>query len=107
MVSPRIALPDLVDPQTYAGHDMDGLWRQLRRAEPVYRHEPDADGPGFWVLSRYDDIVRVLRDDTTFTSERGNVLATMRQGGDTGAGKMLAVTDGQHHTDLRRLLLRP
>jgi cytochrome P450 len=58
------------------------------------------------VLTRYDDISQVLRDPTNFTSEKGNVLATMLQGGDTGAGRMLAVTDGPHHTGLRKLLLK-
>lgn len=107
MVLPQITVPNLVDPATYAEHDMDAVWRHLRDTDPVYRHPATADGPGFWVVSRYEDIVRVLRDDEGFTSEQGNVLATMLHGGDTGAGRMLAVTDGQHHTDLRKLLLRP
>jgi len=97
---------NLADPKTYADHDMGEVWRRLRSFDPVYRHPGAADGPGFWVLSRYDDISQVLRDDARFTSEQGNVLATMLQGGDTAAGRMLAVTDGPHHTGLRRLLLQ-
>ncbi|MEV5575417.1 cytochrome P450 [Spirillospora sp. NPDC052269] len=101
-----IAVPNLTDPATYAAHDMPALWRRLRADDPVHRHPETASGPGFWVLSRYEDVAAVLKDDERFTSEKGNVLATMLAGGDTGAGRMMAVTDGAHHTALRRLLLQ-
>ncbi|MFC5754122.1 cytochrome P450 [Actinomadura rugatobispora] len=106
MTAQQIAVPDLVDPKSHLDHDMIEVWRRLRAEEPVYRHPAAAGRPGFWVISRHDDVARILRDDERFTSERGNVLATMLQGGDTGAGRMLAVTDGRHHTDLRSLLLQ-
>lgn len=99
-------VPNLVDPKTYVDHDMTEIWRRLRADDPVHRHPATPDGPPFWVVSRYADVAAVLRDDEAFTSERGNVLATMLAGGDTGAGRMLAVTDGEHHTDLRRLLMQ-
>jgi cytochrome P450 len=99
-------IPNLADPKTYVDHDITRIWRRLRLSDPVYWHPESIHGPGFWVLTRYDDISAVLRDPARFTSERGNVLATMLQGGDTGAGRMLAVTDGPHHTELRQLLLR-
>ncbi len=85
---------------------MAEIWRRLRADEPVYWHPETVTGQGFWVISRYADIAQVLRDDTRFTSERGNILDTLLQGGDIGAGRMLAVTDGPHHTELRQLLLR-
>lgn len=101
-----IDIPNLVDPRTYANHDMHGIWHLLRTQDPVHWHPESSYGPGFWVLSRYSEVSQVLRDDGRFGSEKGNVLATMLHGRDAGAGRMLAVTDGQHHTDLRRLLLR-
>jgi cytochrome P450 len=106
MASNKIAIPDLVDPRTYADNDMVGIWRRLRAEEPAYWHPETARRRGFWVISRHEDISRILRDDENFTSERGNVLTTMLEGGDTGAGRMLAVTDGRHHSDLRSLLLQ-
>jgi cytochrome P450 len=99
-------VPDLVDPKTYIEEDMLAVWRRLRAHHPVYWHPPAGARPGFWVVTTYDDVSQVLRDTEHFTSERGNVLATMLQGGDTGAGRMLAVTDGPHHADLRKLLLK-
>jgi len=99
-------LPNLVDPKTYVEHDMAVIWAGLRSSDPVHWHPETEHGPGFWVVTRHEDVMEVLHDDERFTSERGNVLATMLYGGDTGAGKMLAVTDGAHHTELRQLLIR-
>jgi cytochrome P450 len=101
-----LVLPNLVDPKTYAEHDMTEIWRSLRSDDPVHWHPETTYGPGFWVLTRYGDIVSVLRDDMRFSSEKGNVLSTILQGGDTGAGRMLVVTDGARHTGLRKVLLK-
>lgn len=106
MAQSALTVPNLADPKTYIDHDINRVWHRLRTADPVYWHPESSHGPGFWVLTRYDDISAVLRDPARFTSERGNVLATMLHGGDTGAGRMLAVTDGPYHTELRKLLLR-
>ncbi len=101
-----LTIPDLADPKTYIDHDVPAVWRRMRTEDPMHWHPASSHGRGFWVLTRYDDISLVLRDSEQFTSERGNVLATMLQGGDTGAGRMLAVTDGSYHAELRKLLLR-
>ncbi|MER6811709.1 cytochrome P450 [Spirillospora sp. NPDC000708] len=99
-------MPNLADPRTFAAHDMDEIWRGLRERDPVHWHPESDYGPGFWVVSRYADVLDVLRDDTVYTSEKGNVLATMLNGGDSGGGRMLAVSDGEYHTELRKLLLK-
>ncbi|MGC0336821.1 cytochrome P450 [Streptomyces sp. SLBN-8D4] len=105
MAPSSVVVPNLVDPKSYLDHDMPEVWRVLRAQDPVHRHPETSEGPGFWVVSRYEDIARVLRDDGNFTSEKGNVLATMLKGGDMGARSMLAVSDGNYHTSLRKLLL--
>lgn len=97
---------DLADPATFAEHDLTNFWQRLRDEEPIYWNPPTDGRRGFWVLSRHADILEVYRDDVTFTSERGNVLVTLLAGGDAGAGRMLAVTDGARHAELRKLLLR-
>jgi len=47
----------------------------LRANAPVYRH-PEPDGPGFWVITKYDDVVAVNRNAKTFSSDqkRGGVV---------------------------------
>ncbi|MEV5379894.1 cytochrome P450 [Streptomyces nondiastaticus] len=97
---------DLADPALHHAHDLREVWRHLRDEAPVYRHER-AGGEGFWVITRYDDVAAVYKDGETFTSERGNVLDTLLSGGDSAAGRMLAVTDGPRHAALRAVLGKP
>ncbi|MFY4717270.1 cytochrome P450 [Streptomyces sp. LaBMicrA B280] len=104
--APAPATVDLGDPDTFANHDLDGFWRTLRETAPVYWNPPVGGRRGFWVLSRYDDIMAAYRDDLNLTSEHGNVLVTLLGGGDAGAGRMLAVTDGHRHHELRKILQR-
>ncbi|MFH9733939.1 cytochrome P450 [Streptomyces sp. NPDC017260] len=106
MSSPALDTLDLGDPDTFADHDLDTFWRRLRDTAPVHWNPPVDGRRGFWVLSRYDDIMATYRDNTNFTSERGNVLVTLLEGGDAGAGRMLAVTDGRRHHELRKILQR-
>jgi cytochrome P450 len=97
---------DLADPATHADLELSGLWRFLRDNEPVYRHSETVHGPEFWVISRHADVQAVYKDNTRFTSERGNLLTTLLRGGDTAAGKMIAVTDGPRQRELRAVLLK-
>ncbi|MEW1647590.1 cytochrome P450 [Streptomyces sp. NPDC091219] len=109
---PRLApgdLPrtDLADPRVHAEYDLSDVWRHLRSEEPVYWQPETAGRPGFWVVTRYDDVAAVYKNKDAFTSERGNVLDTLLAGGDSAAGKMLAVTDGPDHSALRTVLNKP
>ncbi|MEV7601372.1 cytochrome P450 [Kitasatospora sp. NPDC089797] len=106
--APVSAAVDLGDPATFADPDLDldGFWRTLRDTAPLHWNPPVDGRRGFWVLSRHEDIMAVYRDDQHFTSERGNVLVTLLEGGDAGAGRMLAVTDGHRHHELRKILQR-
>ncbi|MER7705187.1 cytochrome P450 [Kitasatospora sp. NPDC097605] len=97
---------DLGDPATFADHDLTGFWRTLRDTAPLHWNPPAEGRRGFWVLSRHEDILTTYRDNVNFTSQRGNVLVTLLEGGDAGAGRMLAVTDGPRHLELRKILQR-
>lgn len=61
------------------------LWAQLRRDQPVFRHE----GTGYFIVTRHADIKAVFDDWKTFSSE--NAQAPMRPMGDAGRKIM---TDG-------------
>ncbi|WP_307961901.1 hypothetical protein [Salinispora arenicola] len=71
---------DLADPATFANRDLTGFPQQLLDEEPIHWNPPTSGRRGFWVVSRYADILDVYRDDVTFTSERGNVLVTLLAG---------------------------
>ncbi|MFB8179407.1 cytochrome P450 [Streptomyces sp. NPDC055966] len=109
MTTLTVERTDLTDPRTFLAPDAElvEMWRRFRSQSPVHWHEVEGRAvPGFWVLSRYEDVMGVYRDNKRFTSEYGNVLATLLEGGDSAAGKMLAVTDGRRHRELRNLMLK-
>jgi cytochrome P450 len=61
---------NLLDYDLFADHEPWELFDVLLRDAPVYRHaEPDGDG--FWVVTRFDDVLAVVRDPKTFSSEVG------------------------------------
>lgn len=96
---------DLADPRLHAECDLSGVWRHLREREPVHWNPATESAPGFWVVTRHADAVVVYRDSARFTSEGGNVLETLLAGGDSAAGRMLAISDGPRHAELRSVLM--
>jgi cholest-4-en-3-one 26-monooxygenase len=52
---------DLVDPGLYVDGVPREYLRWLRDHDPVAWHD-EADGPGYWLLSRFDDVVTANRD---------------------------------------------
>lgn len=100
----KITELDLTQAKTFVDRDLTAFWTQLRQHAPVAWHPSKTSG--FWVLSRYSDIVNVFRDSETFSSARGNVLDVLLQGGDPAGGKMLPLTDGEKHAQCRRELLK-
>jgi cholest-4-en-3-one 26-monooxygenase len=45
----------------------------LRREDPVHWHE-EADGPGFWAITKYEDLKAISKRPETFSSERFGTL---------------------------------
>ena len=81
----------------------------LRREAPVWLH-PEQRGPGCWVVSKYDDVVKVSRDWETFSSDahRGGVIG-MEENPEAQAaadleGNMMLTMDPPRHTRYRKLV---
>ncbi|HEV2087560.1 MAG TPA: cytochrome P450 [Cryptosporangiaceae bacterium] len=100
----QVATLDLTSAAVHAEYDLSAVWRLLRTNEPLYRHPSTGGNPRFWVVTRHADANAVFRDTQRFTSTSGNVLETLLVGSDSAAGKMLAVTDGPRHTEVRRII---
>jgi cytochrome P450 len=66
----------------------------------LLEHEPVAQVDDFVVVSRYADLLSLLRDPATFTSRRGNTREDMPQVADT----TMITSDPPKHTDLRALV---
>jgi cytochrome P450 len=94
---------NLVDPQLYSHGDPFAQWEWLRANEPVYWHPPTGL-PGFWALTRYEDVRQAYRDAETFSSAQGILLRPADHGADPGGGRTLALTDPPRHRQLRRLV---
>ena len=81
----------------------------LRRNAPVYHH-PEPDGPGFWVFSKYEDVVAIGRDAKHFSSDqrRGGVVGIedMPNPPDWEGGQLMLTMDPPSHTRHRRLVNR-
>jgi len=84
----------------------------LRKNEPVYHHD-EPDGPGFWVITKLDDVTICNRDAGTFSSaaSRGGVVGLKDiPGGDEAmqeaVGKLMLYMDPPDHTRYRRLVNR-
>ncbi|KAB2348446.1 cytochrome P450 [Actinomadura rudentiformis] len=103
---------DLTDLDRFAGGFPYEVFERLRRQAPVWWHPPTEntpDGEGFWVVSRYHDVVAAGTDAATFSSQG----TTVRSGGGTliedlpdGAapGILLNMLDQPRHTSFRKML---
>jgi cytochrome P450 len=93
------------NPYEFAVHDDPyETYRRLRDEAPAYWN----DDLGFWVLSRFDDVLEAFRDHTTFSSAGGVALESRRPltSADTGASRMMIEMDPPDHTVFRRLVSR-
>ena len=104
---------DLIDQDQYVTAVPYDMFEVLRNEAPVFWHdEPEgvdrrgrATGPGFWAVTRYDDVGTVSRDWKHYSSELGGVdiptpgaeeLESYRQ--------MMIMMDPTKHTKLRLLV---
>jgi cytochrome P450 len=99
----RVDPAALIDPELHATGDPHELWRWMRRHAPVHR-QPPTDLPGFWSLTRYEDVRAVYRDPETFSSARGVLLRPILAGDDPAGGMTLALTDPPRHKQLRSVV---
>ena len=65
---------ELWNPEAFTkGPPMDAF-AQMRKASPIaWMSEPE-ERPGFWALTRHEDVMRVNADYETFSSQRGGIL---------------------------------
>jgi cytochrome P450 len=95
----RIAL---LDPASFEGGQPHAQFRWLRERDPVHRHaEPDG-GPGFWAVTRYDDVRAVSRNHAVFSNEPSIMIANPDM--PPMDAKMMLMSDPPYQTQLRRLV---
>ena len=94
---------NLANPDVFANGAPWSLFEELRKNEPIHWSEEEKPNSGFYSVTRFHDIVKVLRDAETFTSERFTNLEEV-DAEQEEARRSLLETDGNRHRALRRLL---
>ncbi|HKT53252.1 MAG TPA: cytochrome P450 [Caulobacteraceae bacterium] len=106
---------NLLDRDVFARRIPHDWFSYLRANAPVYRH-PERRGPGFWVVSRYEDVRRVTLDVATFSSDgaRGGVVALEdvedvgrrppKEMGFQQGARLMNTTDPPEHARYRKLV---
>jgi cytochrome P450 len=56
---------DLLNPDSFLEGVPHEWFTYLRQHAPIYRHAEPVGGSGFWVVTRYDDVVAINRDGQT------------------------------------------
>ncbi|MFG3525235.1 cytochrome P450 [Streptomyces sp. NPDC047917] len=110
--APETPVPDVFDPRQYGRGVPHDHYRLLRDHHPVaWQEEPEVlgwpAGPGFWAVTRHEDVVRVLKDSATYSSYLG---ATQIRDPDPAdlpfIRRMMLNQDPPHHRRLRVLVSR-
>ncbi|HXQ11832.1 MAG TPA: cytochrome P450 [Caulobacteraceae bacterium] len=96
---------DLLDAKTFANGHPHELYRKLRKTDPVH-FNPEPNGPGFWALTRYDDVYAVDHDFQTYSSGPTIMIPDPAPGqtGALGAATMMLMMDPPQHTAFRKLI---
>ena len=106
---------DLTDLDLFAGGFPHEAFSVLRATAPVWWQAPTGHTPGgvgFWVVSGHPEVLAVVSNPDTFSSERapgapggGTLIQDLPFG--SAAGVLLNMTDGRRHHHRRRAVTPP
>lgn len=95
----RLGEVQLGNPDTFVDRVPHDTFKILREEAPVF-WQRQADGSGFWVLAKYDDVVSASLEPSTFSSARGTNIEDAQGGTEL----MMLNMDPPRHTKLRGLV---
>jgi cholest-4-en-3-one 26-monooxygenase len=102
---------DLLDRDRFTQGIPHEWFTWLRANAPVFHHD-EPGGAGFWVITRYADVVTANRDAASFSSSQDRGGVVMLEGptapipGTEMAGDMMLFMDPPRHTRYRKLVNR-
>lgn len=73
----------VIDPASYADWDnLLNVFDQIRSETPVVRVMPDEEGvfDPFWLITSYDDVMRISKDNATFLNNPRTVVFSLNEG---------------------------
>ena len=96
---------ELFNPDVFAAGPPLAGYAALREISPVAWNAEPGNRPGFWSITRYDDVMRVNADHETFSSQRGGHMMhhekSDQQWARASLDNMIAM-DAPMHMQLRR-----
>lgn len=99
----EVSTVDLYDPDVYEQASQHPSWSLLRRNHPLWRQD-SPDGRSFWSVTRYDDVVSVVKDHRRYSSTDGTILAVLA--GDSARERAINLQDPPAHRGLRLPTMR-
>jgi cytochrome P450 len=96
---------DLLNVANFAGSQPHDQFAWLRANAPLHWHS-EPNGPGFWAVTRFDDVKSIGRDAETFSSHPTIMIADPdpQRVAEAGDHVMMLMTDPPLHTRMRRLI---
>jgi cytochrome P450 len=94
---------DLASHDSFAEETPHWMFEILRHEDPVHWQE-EPDGPGFWCITKYEDIERVHKDWETFSSETGGTSLEDLEPEHLEARKSMIDMDPPRHNQLRAIV---
>lgn len=97
---------DLISTTSFAGGHPWAQYAWLRANDPVHWH-PEPDGPGFWAITKYDDVRTISRQPRTFSSfARGVMMPEPDEMGLMAQRQMMLNMDPPQHDRFKLLVSR-
>lgn len=97
---------DLKSPDFHTNPDRFQIFRRLRESAPVFWNA-EAEGPGFWAVTRYRDVLQVIQDPESFSADvsyGGMRIFDIQQVTADPRPHLLSM-DPPQHTQLRKALM--
>jgi cholest-4-en-3-one 26-monooxygenase len=97
---------DLDDPDKFLAGTPHHWFKELRAHDPVHWHA-ERNGPGFWCVTKYDDLKHVSRAPLLFSSWQGGTnIADRDEAGLMGLRMIMLNMDPPQHVKFRRIVQR-
>lgn len=92
---------DLMDLGPFADGSIDRTFAELRESDPLHWND-EANGPGFWSVTRYEDVKTVATDFESFSVASGTQIQDRRAEGE--GARSIHHVDPPEHGPLRSIV---
>jgi len=95
---------DLASPDFFVPAPPHEALRVLREHDPVHWQPEPPPHHGFWAVTKYRDLEKVMHDAVTFSAEKAGVILEEMAPDELAARQSMMETDPPRHTRLRKIV---